>query len=399
MSARPDRYILTLNAGSSSLKFACYRMGNREELLLHGNLQRIGLPDGTVAIHMGNGAVIVQRTQSLPDHAQALAVLLPVLHEHLQGQALFAAGHRIVHGGPRLTRSQPITPAVVETLRELVPLAPNHLPGEIVVIEGITRALPELPQAACFDTAFHQTMPKVACTLALPREYSDGGVRRYGFHGLSFEYILEELRREAGTDAAAGRLVIAHLGNGASLAAVRQGRGVDTTMGLTPLGGLVMSTRSGDLDPGVVLYLQREKGVSVAQAEELLSKRSGLLGVSGLSSDMADLLRQESTNGQAAEAIALFCYQAAKYIAAMTVAAGGLDTLIFTAGIGEHAAPIRARICGQLAFLGIQLDEQHNQQHAPVISTAASAVTVRVMHTDEELMIARQTLSVADSTH
>jgi acetate kinase len=396
MSAAPDRYILTLNAGSSSLKFALYRMGSREELLLSGNLQRIGFPEGTVGIHDGCGTVVMQRTQPLPDHAQALAVVLPALREPLQGQALHAVGHRIVHGGPRLTRSQPITPAVVETLRELIPLAPNHLPGEIVVIEAMLRERPELPQVACFDTAFHQTMPAVACTFALPREYTDSGVRRYGFHGLSYEYIVEELQREAGADVAAGRLVIAHLGNGASLAAVRAGKGVDTTMGLTPLAGLVMGTRCGDLDPGVVLYLQREKGLSEAQVEELLSKRSGLLGVSGFSSDMADLLRQEASNSQAAEAVALFCYQAAKHIAAMTVAAGGLDTLIFTAGIGEHAAPVRARICEHLAYLGVQLDAQQNQRHAPIISTAASAVTVRVMHTKEELMIARQTLLVAN---
>lgn len=381
--------ILTLNSGSSSLKFALYRMDAGEALLVTGSLERIGLSEGTFQARDGQRQRLIDECIPLADHVAALQRLFDWLRGHLQNEPLAAAGHRIVHGGATFTRPQGITPELLQTLRTLVPLAPNHLPSEIACIEAVARALPSLPQVACFDTAFHRAMPAVAQTYPLPQAIREAGVIRYGFHGLSYEYIVEELRR-IDPQAADGRLVIAHLGNGASLAAVHQGRCVDTTMGLTPLGGLVMGTRCGDLDPGIVLYLLREKDLPIGQVDQLLNKQSGLLGLSGSSSDMKDLL-DEATDPKAALAVEVFCRQASKHAAAMAASLGGLDTLIFTAGIGEHAAPVRERMAARLAFLGLQLDPQRNAAHAPVISTGDSRVTVRVMPTNEELMIARQT--------
>jgi acetate kinase len=276
----------------------------------------------------------------------------------------------------------------------LAAIVPDHLPQAIAAIRAVQRAYPLLPQVACFDTAFHRRMPRVAQIFALPRRFADDGVLRYGFHGLSYESIMQQLRALDGV-AANGRVVIAHLGNGASMAAVRGGRGIDTTMGLTPTGGLVMGTRSGDLDPGVLLsLLQRERMVPTA-LNALVNRQAGLLGVSGISADMRDLLARQATDPAAAEAIELFCYQARKFLGALAAALGGLDTLVFTAGIGEHAAPIRERICAGLEFLGIRLDPERNRAHAPIISAEGSLVTVRVMTTDEDRMIARHTVQVA----
>ncbi len=394
MSEQRAGLVLTLNAGSSSLKFALYRLGGAEDLLARGNLERIGLEGGTFRAEGGQGEQLVAREAALPDHGAALTVLLDWLSGPLKGQGLTAVGHRVVQGGPHFTQPQRITPEVLATLRRLVPLAPNHLPGELQAIEAAARAFPGVPQVACFDTAFHATLPTHAHRYALPRELYDEGVRRYGFHGLSYQYVVEELRRVAGPAEAEGRVVIAHLGNGASLAAVRGGRSVDTTMGLTPLGGLVMGTRCGDLDPGVVLYLLREKRLGVAEVDEILHARSGLLGVSGTSPNMHDLIERQAGDARAAEAIDLFCYQARKFIAALAAALEGLDTLVFTAGIGEHAPYIRARICQGLGFLGVALDPARNEANAAVISRERQAVTVRVVKTNEELMIARQTFAV-----
>ncbi|MCI0459920.1 MAG: acetate kinase [Gemmataceae bacterium] len=393
MSEPRASLVLTLNAGSSSLKFALYRLGAAEDLLARGNLERIGLDGGTFRAQGGNGEQLAARETSLPDHAAALAVLLDWLSGSLQGQGLTAVGHRVVQGGPHFTQPHAITPEVLATLRQLVPLAPNHLPGELLAIEASARAFPGVPQVACFDTAFHTTLPPHARRFALPRELYDEGVRRYGFHGLSYQYVVEELRRVAGPADAEGRVVIAHLGNGASMAAVRGGRSVDTTMGLTPLGGLVMGTRCGDLDPGVILYLLREKALGVTEADELLHARSGLLGVSGTSPNMHDLIERQASDPRAAEAIDLFCYQARKFIAALAAGLEGLDTLVFTAGIGEHAPYIRARICQGLEFLGVVLDPARNDANSAIISRDRQPVTVRVVKTNEELMIARQTIA------
>jgi len=299
-------------------------------------------------------------------------------------------GHRLVHGGLKYVYPHVITPELLASLQKLIPLAPGHLPQALRTIETVRQWYPDLKQVACFDTAFHRQMPEVAQMYALPGNLQRKGIIRYGFHGLSCQYLIQELKRQAGEEVD-GRVIIAHLGNGASMTAVRHGKSVDTTMGFTPAGGLVMSTRSGDLDPGVLVYLLEEKGVKVSELNEMVNRKSGLLGVSGISSDMKDVLDKEKEDPRAAAAVNLFCYQAKKFLSALAGALGGLDTLIFTAGVGENAPPIRWRICEGLEFLGIRLDSDLNDANAPVISQQDRPCVVRVMHTDEDLMIARQT--------
>jgi acetate kinase len=383
--------ILTINSGSSSVKFALYRMGAGEILVLHGQLDRIGVTGGIFQARDPGGGRLLDQILDLPDHDAAFKTLLDWLQGQGLGKDLQAIGHRLVHGGAAHLTPALLTAAVLADLEKLTPLAPDHLPQEIQAIRVLQRLFPGLPQVACFDTAFHRRMPEVAQRFALPGEYVRAGVMRYGFHGLSYEYLLQELAREAGAAVAQGRVIMAHLGNGASMAALHQGKSRDTTMGMTPTGGLVMSTRSGDLDPGVILYLLQEQGLSSGQINDLLNRRAGLLGVSGISADMQDLLAQEGRRPQAAQAVALFCYQARKFLGALTAALGGLDTLVFTGGIGENSSVIRERICGNLGFLGISLDADRNRASAPIISAEAGRVTVRVMRTNEELMIARHT--------
>jgi acetate kinase len=297
-------------------------------------------------------------------------------------------GHRIVHGGPVHRTPRVLTADVLIDLHKLVPIDPDHLPQALAVIEVTKEKYPAIPQVACFDTGFHRSMPRLAQMYPLPQALAEGGIIRYGFHGLSCEFIVQALGAiDAG--AAQGRIIIAHLGNGASITAVRQGVSVDTTMGFTPTGGIMMGTRSGDLDPGVLLHLLEAQGTSPVALNRLVNHEAGLLGVSGLSGDMRDLLVKESTDPHAADAVALFCYLARKSIGALAAVLGGLDTLIFTAGIGEHAAPIRERICQGLEFLGLELDAERNARHAPIVSRDGSRVVVRVMETDEGLMIAR----------
>jgi len=383
--------ILTINSGSSSIKFAVYDMAAGEHLLLSGSLERIGLPASRFQATDVSGAVLVDEQRDLSDAATALGVLLDWLEDGGRTAQPDAVGHRIVHGGRRHTRPERITPELLAALLALVPLAPEHLPGELEAIAAITRAYPSVPQVACFDTAFHRSRPLVGQIYALPRRFEEDGVLRYGFHGLSYEYIMQELVREAGAEVAVGRVIVAHLGNGSSMAAVRHGQSIDATMGFTPLGGMVMSTRPGDLDPGVLLYLLEAQQLSATELRTVLSAQSGLLGVSGISSDMRDLLAREHDDPRAALAIELYCYTAQKYLGALTAVLSGVETLVFTAGIGEHAAPVRARICSGLEFLGIRLDPARNARHAPIISEVGSSVTVRVIPTNEELMIARHT--------
>jgi acetate kinase len=361
---------------------------------LSGRMERIGLSAAVFKAKGAGGATMVERQMDLPNHAAAFKALFAWLQDQDVAKNLQAVGHRIVHGGPKYAQPQRITPELVESLRELIPLAPEHLPNEIEAIEIVSRSCPSLAQVACFDTAFHSDMPRLAKLFALPRQFEAEGIRRYGFHGLSYEYILSELRKEAGSQAADGRVVIAHLGNGSSMAAVREGKCADTTMGFTPTGGLMMSSRSGDLDPGILLYLQREKGLTNSELNELVTQRAGLLGVSGISSDMADLLAREATDTAAAEAVELYCRQAMKYLASFAGVLEGLDTLIFTAGIGENAPSVRERICQGLAFLGMNIESERNEANAAIISSNASRVMVRVMKTNEELMIARHTGSL-----
>jgi acetate kinase len=306
-------------------------------------------------------------------------------------------GHRVVHG---MKHSKPewVTPKLLAELRRIIPYDPDHLRREIGLIETFLKRHPKLPQVACFDTAFHRSMPKVAKLLPIPRRYAAKGVERYGFHGLSYAYLMEELGR-LDPAAAKGRVILAHLGNGASLAAVRNGKSIDTSMGFTPTGGLVMSTRTGDLDPGLIYYLERTEHINIVQFQQMVNHKSGLLGVSGTSSDLRDLCASEATDVRAAEAVELFCYQARKWIGSFAAALGGLDTLVFAGGISENASSVRNRICRELGFLGIKLNSKRKAKHAPLISTDAGRVKVRVIRTDEELMIARSLCRVLGFDH
>ena len=345
-------------------------------------MENIG-PDARLWLRNSEKTVI-DNQENLSDAHQCIAAIFAALdHSGLPPPA--AAGHRIVHGGPRYTTPQTITGPLLQELRKLVPLAPLHLPSQIEIIQAISNHYPDLPQVACFDTAFHASMPEVARRLPLPRNLWDAGVRHYGFHGLSYEFIVQALGAEA-----QGRVIIAHLGNGASMAAVLNRKPLDTSMGLTPAGGFMMSTRSGDLDPGILLYLL-QAGYSSDKIEKIINHESGLLGTSGASSDMKTLLEKRTSDRLADEAIRMFCYGIRKFIGAYAAVLGGLDTLVFTGGIGEHAAPVREEICRGLDFLGIQVDPKQNAQNGAVISTPRSQCRVRVIATDEDLMIARHT--------
>jgi acetate kinase len=384
-----DPRILTINGGSSSIKFALFEVGRALRRIVGGAIERIGTPEATLRVIGANPADSVSRPVTAPDHAAAVGALMGWIEEHDGRDALAAVGHRVVHGGPKYSLPQQVTADMVAELRRLSAFDPEHLPLEIALIEAFGQRHPGLPQVACFDTAFHRTMPRVATLLPIPRRYEAAGVRRYGFHGLSYEFLMAELARLGDPAATRGRVILAHLGNGASLAAVRDGNSIDTSMGFTPTSGLVMGTRSGDLDPGLVSYLARAEQMSAAQFDKMVNHESGLLGVSQTSSDMRDLLDRETQDVRASEAVALFCYQARKWVGAFAAALGGLDTLVFAGGIGENAPPVRERICDGLGFLGVGLDRQRNAKNAPLISPDAGAVKVRVIRTDEELMIAR----------
>ena len=334
------------------------------------------------------------RPVTAPDHGAAVVTLMDWIEEHTGRDALAGVGHRVVHGGPNYGAPQRITSEMVEELRRLSPFDPEHLPEEILLTESFHRRFPDLPQVACFDTAFHKDLPRVARLLPIPRRYEALGVRRYGFHGLSYAFLMGELSRVAGKEKARGRVILAHLGNGASLAAVHHGKSVDTSMSFTPAAGVPMSTRSGDLDPGLIWYLARTENMTAKQFNEMVNGKSGLLGVSETSSDMRDLLGIESQDVRAAEAVALFCYQVKKWIGAFAAALGGVDTLVFAGGVGENAPVVRARICDGLGFLGIEIDEKRNAANESVISIDAGRVAVRMIHTDEEWMIAKMVCAV-----
>jgi acetate kinase len=381
--------ILTLNGGSSSIKFALFEAGETLKRELEGRIERIGLPKTTFAVKSEMAADNFSRPIKAPDHMAAVGALMDWIAERFPRGALSGVGHRVVHGGPKYHEPQRITPEMIAELHRLTPFDPQHLPEEILLTEAFHRRFPDLPQIACFDTAFHHDLPRVAQLLPIPRRFEAKGVRRYGFHGLSYAYLLEELERVAGPKAARGKIILAHLGNGASLAAVRDGKAVDTSMGFTPTAGIPMSTRSGDLDPGLVWYLAQSERMDAKQFNEMVNFQSGLLGVSETSSDMRDLLEHEVVDPRAAEAVGLFCYQVKKWIGAFAVALGGFDTLIFSGGIGEQAPAIRARICEGLGFLGVQLDEKQNLASAGVISQPNGQVAVRMIRTDEEQMIAK----------
>lgn len=386
--------VLTINGGSSSVKFAVYTAGDPPRRTLGGAIDRIGLKDPTLTAKIDESGQPESVLVVAPNHERAARLLIDWLELEAGVKNLAAVGHRVVHGGIRYGTPQPVTLELLKELRRLSPLDPAHLPGEIALIEAFQRHSPNLPQVACFDTAFHRDMPRVAQLLPIPHRYLAAGMRRFGFHGISYAFLMQELARVAGPEAARGRIILAHLGNGSSLAAVRDGKPVDTTMGFTPTGGLVMGTRSGDLDPGLLVYLMREEKLNVDQLDDLVNRRCGLLGVSASSPDMRDLLARQGTDPRAAEAVELFCYHVKKAIGAFAAALGGLDTLVFSGGIGEHAAEVRARVCAGLEFLGIRLDLSRNAAAAPVISADGSPATARVMRTDEESMIAREVIGI-----
>jgi acetate kinase len=383
------RDILCLNAGSSSLKFAVYRMSQAaEERIVSGAAEGIGVSGGRFWLKARDSRPLADRKQAFADHGSAVVAMFAALEE--QGMRdLAAAGHRVVHGGPLFFEPQRIDDPMTARLRQLVPLAPLHLPSQIAIIEELAKRRAGLLQVACFDTAFHRTMPEVARRFALPRNLWDQGVRRYGFHGLSYEFVVSKLGRDLGS-----RAIIAHLGNGASMVALKDGLPLDTSMGLTPTGGFIMGTRSGDLDPGALLYLLRQ-GWTSDKLEAVLDRQSGLAGVSALTSDMKTLLEKRATDAHAAQAVEMFCYQVRKFIGAFAAVLNGLDTLVFTGGIGERAAAVRGEILGGLKHLGFTLDEKKNTAHAAVISMPKSPCVVRVVETDEDLMIARHTRRLA----
>ncbi|MDR3520039.1 MAG: acetate/propionate family kinase [Acidocella sp.] len=380
--------ILTLNAGSSSIKFALFKFNHALTNIAHGEMADIGeIPH--FAIHGPHGELLLE--QSWPhgealNHEDLLSPVLEWVDEHLGPDKLVACGHRIVHGGDIFTAPTRLDDAALAKLATLDPLAPLHEPHNLAAVKAALALRPGLPQIGCFDTSFHKTMPAVATRFALPRNLRDEGVRRYGFHGLSYEYIAGQLRAIA-PGLASGRVIAAHLGNGASACAMSNGQSLDSSMGFTALDGLIMGSRTGSLDAGVVLYLMQAHGMSADEITDIVYKKSGLLGISGISSDMRVLLASKAP--EAAEAVESFTYAAAQHIAALTVPLGGLDGLVFTAGIGEHAPEIRAAICAKLQWLGIVIDPLANAQNAPVISKATSAVEVMVIPTNEEAMIAR----------
>jgi acetate kinase len=384
----PKGRILTVNGGSSSIKFALFEAGSTLRRMLAGRIERIGAPESVLTVKGGEKEDIFTANIEAPNHVRAVKVLMDWIEQRIPAGELLAVGHRVVHGGPRHSQPQRITPELVRELHQLGPFDPEHLPEEILLTEAFHERFPSLLQVACFDTAFHREMPRVARLLPIPRRYDAKGVQRYGFHGLSYAFLMEELARLE-PQRVNGRIILAHLGNGASLAAVRQGKPVDTSMGFTPTAGISMSTRSGDLDPGLVWYLSRLEHFGPKQFHEMVNFQSGLLGVSETSSDMRDLLEREGKDTRATEAVDLFCYQIKKCIGAFAAVLGGLDVLVFSGGIGENAPAIRGRACKGLEFLGVEIDKNQNAGNAAVISTPNCRVRARVIRTDEEWMIAK----------
>jgi len=380
--------ILILNAGSSSIKFAAFLADDNLTRLTEGQVERIGTPHATFTAQTTGAAAATRWSIRAGSHASAAAHVLKWMQVAIEGQQMVAVGHRIVFGGPKLIHHQRITAAVLKELQRDSSLDPSHLPRDIALIRAVRNEYPLLPQYACFDTAFHHAMPQEARILPIPWTYYKQGIQKLGFHGISYEYIVATLRRIAPAQAR-GRVVIAHLGSGCSLAAVRNGKPVDTTMGFTPAGGLVMASRTGDMDPGVLLYLMEHEKLTPRAMEQWITEQCGLRGVSQRSGDMRDLLQTQKTDPRAAAAVALFCHRARQWIAAMAASMGGIDTLIFSGGIGQHAWQIRQEICRGLKFLDIDLDIRANRDRASVISTPHSRVAVRIIPTDEQIQLAR----------
>lgn len=395
-SAQSSSTILAINGGSSSIKFSTFRNDASLRRSLYGEIDRIGLKDASFTFRDLNESKESRQVVQLMNYASATEFLIDWLDNRVGMQTVSAIGHRIVHG-MRRTAPTVVTQELLDDLRMIIPCDPQHLPFEIDLIEAFQIRAPQAPQVVCFDTGFHASMPRIAKLLSLPRRYDRKGIQRFGFHGLSYEYLMQELVRIGDASATQGCVILAHLGNGASLAAVRDGKSIDTSMGFTPAAGLPMSTRSGDLDPGLLAYLVRTEGMSLDKFDQMVNHESGLIGVSEISSDMQELLAQESTDVRAEEAIELFCYQTKKWIGAFVAALGGLDTLVFSGGVGENAPNVRSRICKGLGCFGIEIDNSYNDANANVISSERSHVSVRVIRTDEEQVIAREVYRIMNS--
>ena len=389
--------ILTINGGSPSIKFGLFEMSDTLVELFCGEIENIGTDHAK--FNFSNISINEKTITSIKatDHNEAAIMLIDWLEKQDSFASVKAIGHRIVQG---MEHTEPLVASdeLVSELKKLSFLDPEHLPGEIKMIEIFRKHYPALFQVACFDTAFHADMPQVAKLLSIPQRYYDKGIRRYGFHGLSYAYLMGELNKTAGYEIAQGKIILAHLGSGASLAAVKEGKSIDTSMGFTPASGIPMGTRAGDIDPGVAYYLMQTEKLSPAQFDHLINHESGLIGISETSSDMRELLKRQHTDHRVADAVELFCYQTKKWIGSYAAALGGLDTLVFSGGIGENAIEVRKRICEGLQFLGIELDESRNKKHGQIISTDKSRVSVRVIRTNEELMIARLTCEIFEHT-
>lgn len=381
----PEHAILTLNAGSSSLKFAIFAGRRAPRRLWSGAIEKIGLPDARFRLSDARGTRVLDQGGRIATHVEALERLMNAIDRDVDGPPLGAVGHRIVHGGPECDCPKRVTPAILDRLKRLTPLAPMHLPANIAGIEAVAAARPDLAQVACFDTSFHHDLPRIARLSGLPRALQDAGYRRYGFHGLSYEFILRALSAD-GIDVARERIVVAHLGNGASMCAIRNGQSVETTMGFSTIAGLPMGTRSGDVDPGLLLYLMIENGMTPQDLTRLFYTESGLLGLSGISRNMHELLENDAA--AAAEAVDYFCHHARRHLAGLTASLGGLDRLVFTGGIGANSWQVRAAICQGLGYLGVTLDQGSNARGAKVISVSRGSVVVEARQTDEEAMIA-----------
>jgi len=393
-----DDVILTLNGGSSSIKFALFAAHGPLVRIASGAVDDIGSADPR--LHMTTAGTPATAMKAVAaDHRAAGELVLAAAERQAAGRRLLAVGHRIVHGGADFVRPQRVGPAEIDALRRIVPLDPEHLPVELALVASAMHRFPAAIQVACFDTAFHHAMPRVAKLLPIPLRFAARGVIRYGFHGQSYAYVMSEIERLGGVGAAHGRIVIAHLGSGASLAAVQGGQPIDTSMGFTPASGVPMGTRCGDIDPGLAPYLARTEAMDIATFDQMASFESGLLGLSETSADMRDLLACEASDPRAADAVALFCYAVKQRIGAFAASLGGIDMLVFTGGIGANAPVIRARICDGLGFLGVVVDPGRNDAGDAIVSPDAGTVMIRVMQTDEEVMIAGSTRDLAAAGH
>jgi acetate kinase len=390
-----DDCILTINGGSSSIKFALYRIRESLEQLLNGEIENIGTKKAILNFTRATNQQKESSDFEASDHDEAANHLIEWLEKQQAFASVSAIGHRIVHGMEH-TEPELVTEDLLKELKKISAFDPEHLPEEIKLIEVFKKRYPDLKQIACFDTSFHRSMPVIAKLLSIPRRYYEMGIQRYGFHGLSYAYLMEELKRLTGEEKTNGKIILAHLGSGASLAAVKDGKSMDTSMGFTPTSGLPMGTRTGDLDPGAAWYLMQQEKLTPKKFNHLINHESGLLGISETNSDMRALMKIEASDNRAKEAVELFCYQTKKWIGSFAAALGGLEVLVFSGGIGEHSPEVRSKICDGLAFLGIELDEIKNRNNEPVISTESGKVTVRVIKTNEELMIAKMVCNVLD---